>query len=52
MAEQHHDEKAAQGSRRMNEPKVRSLQFRLHHVVIAAIALMVALAMALNYYIW
>ena len=36
----------------MNEPEQRSLQFRLHHVVIAAIALVVAVAMALNYYIW
>ena len=26
--------------------------FRIHHVVIAAIAIVVAVAMALNYYLW
>ena len=28
------------------------MRFRLHHFVIAAIALMVAVAMALNQYLW
>jgi len=26
--------------------------FRTHHVVIAAVAVLVAVAMALNYYLW
>ena len=26
--------------------------FRTHHVVIAAVAIIVAVAMALNYYLW
>jgi len=28
------------------------MQFKAHHVVIGAIAVVVAIAMALNYYLW
>jgi len=28
------------------------MQFKSHHVIIAAVAIVVAVAMALNYYLW
>jgi hypothetical protein len=36
----------------MNKPSTTTRRLRLHHMVIAAIAILVAVAMALNYYIW
>jgi hypothetical protein len=36
----------------MNKPPDTSSRFRLHHMVIAVVAVLVAVAMALNYYIW
>jgi hypothetical protein len=35
----------------MNQPPA-TRRLRLHHMVIAVIAILVAVAMALNYYIW
>jgi hypothetical protein len=35
----------------MNQPPAPR-RLRLHHMVIAVIAVLVAVAMALNYYIW
>jgi hypothetical protein len=36
----------------MTKPSERSPQLRRHHVVISIIAIVVALALALNYYLW
>jgi hypothetical protein len=36
----------------MNKPTPIPARFRVHHLVIAAIAIVVAVAMALNFYIW
>ena len=45
MARQHHDGKGPEGANAM-------MQLKAHHVVIGAIAILVAVAMALNYYLW
>jgi hypothetical protein len=36
----------------MNKPVTSSFRLRFHHVVIAVVAIAVAVAMTLNYYIW
>jgi len=36
----------------MNQPEPTSARFKLQHFVIAIIAIVVAVAMALNFYIW
>jgi hypothetical protein len=36
----------------MNKPASPSLRWRLHHVVIAIVAIAVAVALVLNYYLW
>ena len=35
----------------MNKP-APSMRFRLHHIAVAAIAVVVAVALLLNYYLW
>ena len=36
----------------MNEPTSPSLRWRLHHIVVAIVAIAVAVALVLNYYLW
>ena len=36
----------------MNEPVSPSLRWRLHHIVAAIVAILVAVALVLNYYLW
>jgi hypothetical protein len=36
----------------MNRPDIPTSGFQRHHIVIAIIAIVVAVAMALNYYLW
>ena len=36
----------------MSKLPAQSARFRLHHMVLAAIAIVVAVAMVLNYYLW
>lgn len=36
----------------MNRPDTPSPRFQRHHIVISIIAIVVAVAMALNYYLW
>jgi hypothetical protein len=36
----------------MNRPDTSFPRFQRHHVVIAVIAIVVAVAMVLNYYLW
>jgi hypothetical protein len=36
----------------MNKPVSSSPRLRLHHVVISIVAIAVAVAMVLNYYLW
>jgi hypothetical protein len=45
MARQHDDGKEAEGDGAM-------MKLRAHHIVLAAITIVVAVAMALNYYLW
>jgi hypothetical protein len=36
----------------MNRPQTPSPRFQRHHIVISIIAILVAVALALNYYLW
>ena len=36
----------------MTDPIPQSFRLRLHHVFIAAVAILVAAALVLNYYLW
>jgi hypothetical protein len=36
----------------MNRPDTSSPRFQRHHIVISIIAILVAVALALNYYLW
>ena len=36
----------------MNRPDMPSPRFQRHHIVSSGIAILVAVAMALNYYLW
>ena len=55
MAGQHDNGKTVsrQGaSTTMSNPDTRFLRDRLQHIVIAIVAILVAAALALNYYLW
>jgi hypothetical protein len=36
----------------MNRPDTSSPRFQRHHIVISIVAIVVAVALALNYYLW
>jgi hypothetical protein len=36
----------------MNKPDRPAFPFQRHHIVIAAVAIVVAIALVLNYYLW
>jgi hypothetical protein len=36
----------------MNKPDTPSPRFQRHHIVMSIVAIVVAVAMALNYYLW
>jgi uncharacterized membrane protein len=36
----------------MSTPETSFLRNRLHHIVVAVVALLVAVALVLNYYLW
>src|SRR5262245_36838391 len=54
VAGEHDHGKAAcrQGARAMNRPRTPLPRFQRHHLVIAVIAIVVAVALVLNYYLW
>ena len=36
----------------MNKPETSFLRGRFHHIVVAIVAILVAVALVLNYYLW